>query len=106
MHQLTVLYPAPDDPAAFVAYYESTHLPLAAQLPGLRSWHASTDIQPGPDGAPAPYFAIFEAVFDSAEALREAMASPVGQAVAADVPNYASGGAVLIDFPITGGSPS
>ncbi|UOQ59457.1 EthD family reductase [Leucobacter rhizosphaerae] len=100
MHKLVVLYPAPVDPAAFVDYYESQHLPLAAQLPGLLDWRHSTEIQPGPDGSAAPYFAIFEAEFADAAAFRAAMASEIGQAVAADVPRYATGGATVIDYPV------
>ena len=37
MHKLLVLYPEPADRAGFIQYYESTHLPLARKLPGLRS---------------------------------------------------------------------
>lgn len=106
MHKLVVLYPHPADPAAFIDYYESTHLPLAAQLPGLQSWRYTTDVQPGPDGAPAAFFAVFEAEFASVDDFRAAMGSPEGQAVAADVPNYATGGATIIDYPVTEGSAS
>ncbi len=106
MHKLVVLYPQPTDPTAFVEYYESTHLPLAARLPGLAAWRYSTDIAPPPDGSPAPYFAVFEAEFADAAAFRAAMASPEGRAVAADVPNYATGGAVLLDYPAHEGSRS
>jgi hypothetical protein len=31
------------------------------------------------------------------------MSSATGQAVAADVPNYATGGAVVLDFPVIEG---
>lgn len=106
MHKLVVLYPAPVDPAAFIDYYERQHLPLAAQLPGLNAWRYSTDVQPGPDGAPPPYFAIFEAEFADATVFRAAMASEIGQAVAADVSRYATGGATVIDYPVLEGSAS
>lgn len=106
MHKLVVLYPHPTDPSAFVEYYESTHLPLAAKLPGLLAWRHSTDIAPGPDGSPAEYFAVFEAEFTDAAAFRDAMASPEGRAVAADVPNYATGGAVVLDYAVTEGRAS
>lgn len=104
MYKLTVLYPEPADRDAFVKYYEQTHLPLAAQLPGLRSWRYSTNIAPDAQGNPAKYFAIFEAEFSDVDAFRAAMSSPEGQAVAADVPNYATGGAITLDFEITGGN--
>jgi uncharacterized protein (TIGR02118 family) len=54
----------------------------------------------------APYFALFEAEFDDVEAFRTAMSSPEGRAVGADVPNYASGGAVVLDYPVTEGEVS
>jgi uncharacterized protein (TIGR02118 family) len=37
-------------------------------------------------------------VFDSAEDLGAALASPEGEAVQADVPNYATNGAVVMTF--------
>ena len=49
-HQMTVLYHHPDDPAAFDAYYESTHAPLTATLPGLRSYDVLRPLpNPGED---------------------------------------------------------
>lgn len=104
MHKLVVLYPEPTDRAAFTAYYTSTHLPLAAKLPGLTAWRYSTEISDGPDGAHAPYFAVFEGEFPDAATFGAAMGSAEGRAVAADVPNYASGGAVVLDYAVTGGS--
>lgn len=103
MHKLVVLYPDPADRVAFVEYYTSTHLPLAKALPGLRAWRYSTEVAAAPGPGAQSYFALFEADFDSAEAFREAMASPQGQAVAADVPNYATGGAVVLDYAVVGG---
>lgn len=97
MHKLVVLYPHPEDAQAFRDYYESTHLPLAQQLPGLLAWRYSLEA----GGPAAPYFAVFEAEFEDAQALGAAMGSEIGQAVAADVPNYATGGAVVIDYPVT-----
>lgn len=99
---MLVLYPPPTDPQAFRAYYEATHLPLVAKLPGLRAMRHSFEVSAGP--GESPYFAVFEAEFDSAEAMAAALGSPEGQAVAADVPNYASGGAVVLNYPVTAGS--
>ena len=53
--------------------------------------------------ADSPYFCVFEADFDDAGALDAALASPEGQATAADVPNYATGGAVLLRFDVREG---
>ncbi len=55
--QLTVLYHRPEDPAAFDAYYESTHVPLVTRLPGLRSFTVSRP-GPGPDGQPAAEYLV------------------------------------------------
>lgn len=104
MHKLLVLYPEPTDRDAFVDYYVSKHLPLAATLPGLSSWDYTINVSPEPDGTPAPYFAVFEATFPDAATFGSAMTSSVGAAVEADVPNYATGGATVLNFPVDGGS--
>jgi len=54
----------------------------------------------GLDAEGGPYFAVFSADFPSGEALGAAMGSPEGQAVQADVPNYATGGAVVISYEV------
>lgn len=95
MHKLVVLYPEPTDRAAFVSYYEAHHLPLARRLPGMLRCRYSLDVS----GDGSPYFAVFEADFPDKGALGAAMQSDAGAAVAADVPNYATGGAVVIDYP-------
>ncbi|WP_037354634.1 EthD family reductase [Amycolatopsis orientalis] len=97
MHKLLVLYPPPVDPAAFSAHYENQHLPLVRQLPGLLGWRYSLRVHAEPE---SPYFAVFEAEFADADAYAAAMASPQGVAVREDVPNYATGGALVLDYPV------
>jgi hypothetical protein len=46
----------------------------------------------------APYFCIFEGELESEAALMSALASTEGQAVAGDVPGYASGGVTMLHF--------
>ncbi len=104
MHKLVVLYPRPIDPEAFITYYESTHLQLVARLPGILSWRYTTEVQPGPNGSPPAFFAVFEAEFATRDDFLAAMNSPQGQTVAADVPNYATGGATTIDYTVSEGS--
>jgi uncharacterized protein (TIGR02118 family) len=99
MHKMIVLYPMPADPAHFREYYEHTHVPLADKLPGLLGRRYSFDVA-APRGD-SPYFAIFEADFESAESMAAALASPEGQAVSADVRNYATGGAVVLHYPVS-----
>ncbi|MEV5300662.1 EthD family reductase [Amycolatopsis methanolica] len=101
MYRLTVSYPPPADPEHFKQCYVSTHLPLAAQLPGLRAMRYSFDV--AAMGGESPSFAIWEGEFDSAEAMAAAMSSEQGQAVAGDVPNYATGGAQIVHYaPVEG----
>ena len=92
MHRVLVLYLPPEDPRASREYFENTHIPLAAKLPGQRSMRYSFEVAAA-EGE-SPYFGVMEAEFDDAEALGAAMSSPEGQAVVADIPNDATGGAV------------
>jgi 4-carboxymuconolactone decarboxylase len=98
MHKLLVLYPPPKDPAHFKRYYEETHLPLAAQLPGLLASRHTFSLEGV--GNPSPYFCLWEAEFRDARAMTTAMESPIGQKVAADVANYATGGATILHFDV------
>src|ERR1700731_1640193 len=99
MHKLLVLYNEPKDQAHFRKYYVETHVPLANKLPGLKASHYSFDVKLLGPGK-APYFCIFEAEFASEAALMQALQSKEGQAVAADVPNYASGGVTMVHFAV------
>ena len=96
MAELLVLYHTPTDPVAFDRYYHESHIPLARKVPGLLSYC----INDGPVQAlagTAPYLvAILN--FDSMADIRAALASSEGQAVAADLPNFASGGATLLIY--------
>ena len=49
-----------------------------------------------PDGSPAPFYFLAELSFDDMDALQAALASEEGQAAAADVATFASGGATLM----------
>lgn len=97
MHKLLVLYPEPVDRVAFEEHYRTVHLPLCEKLPGVREISFTLSVDPGP--GPAPYFAVFEATFESADDLGAALGSAEGQAVQADVPNYATNGAIVMTFP-------
>jgi uncharacterized protein (TIGR02118 family) len=101
MHRLLVLYPPPTDPDHFRTYYEGTHLPLVAKLPGLRGYRYSFDVAAA-EGE-SPYFAAFEGDFDDASAMGAALESAEGQAALADIPNYATGGAVALNYELRAG---
>jgi uncharacterized protein (TIGR02118 family) len=96
MAHVLVLYNAPADPAAFDRYYHEPHIPLARKIPGLRSGVISS----GPVqaiGGTAPYLVVILR-FDSLADLKAALASPEGQAAAADLSNFATGGATLLIY--------
>jgi uncharacterized protein (TIGR02118 family) len=97
MHCLTVTYSTPKDASHFRSYYESTHVPLAKQLPGLKSCPFAFPTPLGPGGAP---FCIFQAYFADEATMMAALQSAIGQKVAADVPNYSPDGATLFHFAV------
>lgn len=97
MAELVVLYKTPQDAAAFDKYYEETHIPLAKKLPGLRKYTVSK----GPVGTPAgpsQYHLIARLTFDSLADIQKAFGTPEGNAAAADVPKFASGGVEMQMF--------
>jgi 4-carboxymuconolactone decarboxylase len=96
MHKVLALYAQPKDPAHFKRYYQETHLPLAAQMPGLLYSRHSFSIEG--IGGPPPFFCVWEGAFASEAAMRAAMQSPIGQQVAADTANYATGGVTLLHY--------
>src|SRR5436309_341710 len=96
MAQVLVLYNTPADPAEFDRYYHQTHISIAQKIPKLRSYLISDGPVQALAGS-APYLiAILN--FDSMADLNSALASPEGQAAAADLPNFASGGATLLIY--------
>jgi uncharacterized protein (TIGR02118 family) len=97
MAKLVVLYKTPADPAAFDAYYESTHVPIAKRIPGLVRYEISTGQVCTPQGA-APYHLAAVLTFDTFAALHAGLASPEGQAAARDVGHFAPEGAELLFF--------
>jgi len=98
MHKVLALYPPPKDPVHFKRYYEETHLPLAQQLPGLLSSRHTFTMEGV--GSPSPYFCIWEGEFQDAKAMAASMESPLGQKVAADIANYATGGVTIVHFDV------
>ncbi|BAX96210.1 ethyl tert-butyl ether degradation protein EthD [Mycobacteroides stephanolepidis] len=99
MYRLSVLYGQPLDSNHFRSYYTDVHLPLVMKLPGIRGIRYALDIA-ALDGE-APHFAIFEADFDTEDAMTAALTSSAGHVVAQDVSNYASGWATIIHYPLT-----
>jgi uncharacterized protein (TIGR02118 family) len=98
VHRLLVTYGPPTDPDAFDRHYRGVHAVLGAGLPGLLRYtigHCRSL-----DGTPSPSYLVAEMDFESEEAMQQAMASPAGEAGAADMPNLASGGVSITSFDV------
>jgi uncharacterized protein (TIGR02118 family) len=97
MAEVVVLYKTPKDPAAFDKHYAETHIPLAKKLPGLRKYQVSQGAVATPAG-PSGLYLVAVLTFDSMAAVQNAFGSAEGNATAADVPKFASGGADIMFF--------
>jgi uncharacterized protein (TIGR02118 family) len=95
MIKLTVLYGQPTDANVFEDYYANTHLPISSKIKGAEKVEL-TKFLSAPDGSPAAHYRMAEFWFTGPEALQAAMGSPEGQATAADLANFASGGVTLL----------
>ena len=95
MAVLIALYGTPDDAVAFDQYYFQTHVPIAKRVPGLRSYQVTRGPVLSPN-APSKWYLIAMLTFDSMQAIQSAIASPEGQATAADLANFATGGVELL----------
>ena len=104
MHRLVVMYPQPEDPVKFREYYE-THARLGQKVPHVRNAHFSFDVKGFPDDGSGiikdpQLICVFTAEWDSEADMFQALTeTPEGQAVLADVPNYASK-AFVFHYPI------
>ena len=70
----------------FRAHWLEVHAPLARQFPGLRRYAVNFIDREATPGA--AYDGFSELWFDSAEALEAALASPIGEAIATDIPKF------------------
>ncbi|MBP8114698.1 MAG: EthD family reductase [Chitinophagaceae bacterium] len=95
MIKLTVLYGHPTDVAAFEDYYKGTHLPIAAKMTGFEKVEFTKFIS-APDGSAAAHYRMAEFWFSDPGALQATMGSHEGQATAADIGNFATGGVTLL----------
>lgn len=94
MYTVTVLYPQPEDPAAFDTYHDQVHAPIAARMKGLVRW--TVHRIKARDGEVPAYHMIVQLSAPTREALDAILGSPEGLAAAQDVPNFATGGAVFL----------
>ena len=97
MASLVVMYGTPEDPAAFDSYYRETHIPLAKNVPGLRRYEISRGPVVTPAG-PSKVHLVATLHFDDLAAIQNAFASTEGQATAADLQVFATGGADMLIY--------
>jgi uncharacterized protein (TIGR02118 family) len=93
--KFVTLYGPPADAAAFERHYAETHVPLAHQIPGLQRVETALILGTA-QGELAPYYRIAELWFADIGQLQAAAASAEGQALAADVANFATGGITVL----------
>lgn len=91
----TVLYGHPKDANAFENHYIKTHLLLVSQTPGIIKAEY-TKFLPNPDGSASAYYRMAELYFAGPAEMRQALNSPEGKAMAADLSNFATGGFTII----------
>ena len=94
MAKVYAMYKTPSDAAAFDRYYYATHVPIAKKLPGLTRYEVTSGPVTTPTGV-SPYYLVATLTFDSMSAVHAALASPEGQATAADLANFATAGVDL-----------
>ena len=95
MIKATVLYGHPANPESFEKYYAETHTPLVGKVQGIVKAEL-TKFLSNPDGTAAAYYRMAELYFPGPAEMQQAMGSPEGQALAADLPNFATGGVTII----------
>ena len=95
MAKVFAMYKHPADAEAFDRYYYRTHVPIAKRIPGLKGYEVTRGRVSSIDGSATPYHLIAVLTFDSRAAIDAALGTPEGQATAADLANFATGGVDL-----------
>lgn len=97
MAKLIAMYRTPKDPEAFESYYFAIHVPIAKKVPGLRRYDVSRGPIASVTGATG-WHLVATLHFDSLADIEAGLASPEGQATAADLANFADGGVEILFF--------
>ncbi|MBV8728414.1 MAG: EthD family reductase [Acidobacteriia bacterium] len=89
MTRVTILYPAAEGRTFNMDYYLETHVPLFRKRMGaaMKSLSVERGLSGSMPGSPAPFVAIIQGTFESAEAFAAAFA-PHAAEIQGDVPNY------------------
>ncbi len=91
MQKLTVLYGHPAEVDVFEDYYHNNHLPLAATMKGVEKLEL-TKLVATPDGSKPAFYRMAQIYFLDMDQLQKTMSSPEGEATAADLSKFATGG--------------
>ena len=89
------MYGQPIDSEAFENYYADTHLPLVSKMAGFDRAEYTIFMNQD-EKTPSVFYRMAEFWFSNPEALQQTMASTGGQAVAADLSNFATGGVTVM----------
>ena len=94
----TVLYNQPKDTAAFEKYYAEKHGPLVAAHAQEIGFTRAEFVRfaPTPDGKPAAFYRLADLRWATREARDRGMATDGFKAVAGDIPNFATGGFIVL----------
>jgi len=98
MAKVVALYKHPASTKDFDAYYYAKHVPIAKKIPGLKRYEVSAGPVSSVQGGETPYHLAAILTFDSVAAIASALQAPEGQATAADLGNFATGGVDLLLF--------
>jgi len=97
MARLVVIYPTPTDIPEFDKHYAEKHIDLVHAMPGLKKFELSKGPVFSPAGASGVHL-IATLHFDSMADLQACLASPEGQAAAADAQTLPVQGTQMILF--------
>ncbi len=90
MASFFALYPEPDDVDGFEQHYRDTHMPMVDNVPGVQEVR-SHRVTGTPRGGDSPFHVVTEIVFESDEALREALGSDAFRDMGPDAAGMAQG---------------
>jgi uncharacterized protein (TIGR02118 family) len=92
--KLVILYPYPQDQAAFEKAYTTEHIPMVAQKLSRCTKAIYTRVLMSPQGS-SPFCRIAELHYPSLEALQADFSTPEAQALGAHAVSISTGGAAI-----------
>lgn len=95
MIKLTVIYSHPKDAAAFESYYNTTHMAIAEEIPGVARWELTRFTGAADGGRPA-FYRMAELYFEDPQRMEASLQSAEGVAALRDLQNFATGGVTVM----------